>query len=125
MSENIHVAGCQSSTICAVDPLPPTAGELTYLTHVTAVIEWRVASIAFSPELYTLMYSTTPDDVNTIMTEPQFSGTDTTLTDRVYTVTLENLSPATTYYYRIKAENMVGVTLTDISSFNTRESPSC
>ena len=88
-------------------------------------MEWRVASIAFSPELYTLMYSTTPDDVNTIMTEPQFSGSDTTLTDRVYSATLENLSPTTTYYYQIKAENTVGMTLTNMSSFSTRESPSC
>ena len=96
---------------------------MTYLTHLTAVIEWRVAFIVFSPELYTLMYSTTPNNVNTIMTEPQFSGTDTTLTDRVYSVTLKNLSPATTYYYQIKAENTIGITLTEISSFSTRESP--
>ena len=96
---------------------------MTYLTHLTAFIEWRVASIVFSPELYTLMYSTTPDDINTIMTEPQFSGTDTTLTDRVYSVTLKNLSPTTTYYYQIKAENTVGMTLSNISSFTTREFP--
>ena len=114
------------TTFCIVVPLPPTAGEVTYLTHKTAVIEWRVASIAFSPELYTFMYSrsTTPDDVNTIMTEPQFSGTDITLTDQVYSVRLENLSPTTTYYYYIKAENTFGMTLTNVSSFSTRESPS-
>lgn len=67
------------------------------------------------------MYSTTPDDVNTMMTEPQFSGTDTTLTDQVYTVRLEDLVPGTTYYYQIKVENTVGITLTEVLTFSTRK----
>ena len=107
----------------SVSPSLPTTVEVTYLTHITAVIEWRVDSIAFSPELYTLMYSTTADDLNTIMTEPQFSGTNITVTGQVYSVRLENLSPGTRYYYQIKVENTVGITLTDISAFSTRKSP--
>ena len=69
------------------------------------------------------MYSTTADDLNTVMTEPQFSGTDITVTGQVYSVRLENLSPGTRYYYQIKVENTVGITLTDILNFSTRKYP--
>ena len=100
-------------------PLTPTL-EVTYLTHITAVIQWRVASIAFSPEDYTLVYATSPNE-NPIQTESQFSGTDITLTDQVYSVRLENLSPGTTYYYQLRVINTFGVTDTDMFTFDTRE----
>ena len=67
------------------------------------------------------MYSITEDDVNTMMIGPFFSGTDISQTNQMYTVTLEGLSPATTYYYQIKAENTFGMTLSDIFTFETRK----
>lgn len=101
-------------------PNLPTLIQVTDLTHIRARIEWTVPLIVFTPELYTFMYSTTQDDLNTIILDPMFSGTDIAITDQLYFVLLEGLSTGTTYYYQIKIENTVGMVLTDVASFNTR-----
>ena len=90
------------------------------LSHISAVIRWTVPAISFSPELYTIEYDTNADDFS-MAAEPQFSGTDITLTDQAYSVQLENLIPGTTYYYRLKIENTFGVLYTDTISFSTRK----
>lgn len=96
--------------------------EVTFLTHIESRIEWTVPFIVFSAETYTLMYSTTQDDINTVMGDPIFSGSDLSQTDKSYSVLLQDLTPGTTYYYQIKIENTIGITLTEIYNFETRMS---
>ena len=103
-----------------VIPNEPIDVGVTYHTHIEARIEWTVPSIVFSAETYTLMYSITQDDLNTIMGETMSSGTDLSLTDQVYSVLLKDLSPGTKYYYQIKIENTFGIRLTQIYNFDTR-----
>lgn len=101
--------------------MPVSEGEIVHLTHTTAVIQWTVPTIAFSAEIYTFMYSVTEDTVNTIMIGPFSSGTDISQTNKMYSIALEDLSPGTRYYYQIKAENTIGMTLSEIFTFDTRK----
>ena len=101
-------------------PNEPTSIEVTNITHVAARVQWIVSSIVFSVETYTLMYSTTEDNLNTQMLEPLFSGTDLSQRDKLYYVQLGGLQPGTTYYYQIMIENTIGITLTDVLTFDTR-----
>ena len=90
------------------------------LTHIGALIEWTVPAIVFSAETYTLLFSTTPDDLNTVMGGQLFSGTDVSVTNKLYSIKLDNLSPGTTYYYQLAIQNTVGTKLTDVLTFDTR-----
>ena len=101
------------------NPLPPNDLRVTYLSHVTAVIEWNVPSIAFSSETSLLEYGTDSNDF-TSQTEQQFSGTDITVTNLNYMVRLTELSRGTTYYYRLSTTNIFGTTESDTLSFSTR-----
>ena len=103
-----------------VPPNLPTSIEVTEITHIAASIEWTVVSIVFSAETYTLVYSTTLDDLDTVTGEQKFSGTDLSQTDKTYFVKLDGLSAGTIYYYQIKIENTVGVIVTEVFTFETR-----
>ena len=105
-----------------VNPNEPLDVQVAFLTHIEARIEWTVPFIVFSAETYTLVYSTTQDDLNSVMGDAKFSGTDLTLTDQLYSTLLKDLIPGTTYYYQIKIENTFGMTLTQIYTFATRTS---
>lgn len=99
-------------------PQPPNV-ELIYLTHISAVIQWTVPTIVFSSEQYTLQYGIDMNQLN-MQSQSYFSGTDISVKDQVYSVRLEDLSPATTYYYRVETVNTHGTTYTDVLSFSTR-----
>ena len=92
--------------------------ELIYLTHISAIIQWTVPTIVFSPEQYILEYG---NNMNLDMqSQPQYSGTDISVEDRIYSVRLEGLSPGTTYYYRVQTMNTAGTAYTETLSFPTR-----
>ena len=93
--------------------------ELVNLTHISAVIQWTVPTIVFSPEQYILEYGNNMDALD-MQSESQYSSTDISVKDQVYSVKLEGLSPAATYYYRIHAVNTFGTTHTDMFSLSTR-----
>ena len=106
-------------SLSTANPQPPSNLRVTYFSHISAVIEWNVPSIVFSSEMYLLEYGTDSNDLS-LKTEPQFSGTDITVTNLDYMVRLTELSRGTTYYYRLSTTNIFGTTKSETLSFSTR-----
>lgn len=102
-------------------PRLPEDVQVLDTTHFGVKIQWRIPSIAFSAETYTLFYGETEDNLTLTAGEPQFSGTNLAVENQIYSVNLINLSPGTTYYYRIRLENTYGPIMTTVAQFNTRK----
>lgn len=85
----------------------------------TATISWRIPYIT-SPEMYTVQYGLNSDDLST-SNDTISSGTNTSITNQEYSVTLEELLYVTTYYFKVVVTNDVGSVETEVLSFTTPE----
>ncbi|MFI7601412.1 cellulase family glycosylhydrolase [Actinoplanes sp. NPDC049681] len=115
-------AGVSSGTFWAADPAPVTQPPAAFepvspAAGATGVIGPRSYSWSAAPGAgyYTLTVSRRPD-----LTDPVISATglDTT----TYTPA-EDLDPATTWYWNVRATNAAGSTATPVATFTTRALP--
>ena len=99
-------------------PSQPTSVRYINTTHSTATIEWRISSIAYTPETYYVEYGTSRSVLNQQSRSIE-SGSDLTITNQLYSVDITGLMSNTTYYYRVVASNSFTSTPSTISSFVT------
>ena len=79
----------------------------TNIQDSSALIQWTVSSIAYTPETYVVEYGTSQDSLD-MTSDPTHSGEDITIANVTYSVTLSDLRENTTYYVRIVATNTAG-----------------
>ena len=94
-------------TIFTLEPVNPIKPEYVMTKDITtdsAIIQWTVSYISYSPETYVVKYGTSQDTLiqnsSTI-----YSGDDITITNMTYSVKLSNLKENTTYYVQVVATN--------------------
>ena len=87
-----------------VNPIKPEHIMFKNITTNSAIIQWTVSYISYSPETYVVKYGTSQDTLiqnsSTI-----YSGDDITITNMTYSVKLSNLKENTTYYVQVVATN--------------------
>ena len=77
---------------------------ITDITVDSALIQWTVSYIAYSPEVYVVKYGTSQDSL-TENSDSTYSGEDTTITNKTYSIKLSNLKENTSYYVQVMATN--------------------
>lgn len=90
------------------------------MTATTVTISWTIPAVLYTEEEYYVEYGLQ----STILDQrsaSQFSGSDTEVTDVMYTVTLQNLHPYYTYYFVVTSENEVSPKSTETFTFTTLE----
>ena len=76
----------------------------TNVQDSSALIQWTVSSIAYTPETYVVEYGTSQDSLD-MTSDPTHSGEDIAIANVTYSVTLSDLRENTTYYVHIVATN--------------------
>ena len=66
----------------------------TNVQDSSALIQWTVASIAYTPETYVVEYGTSQDSLD-MTSDPTHSGEDITVVNQMYSVKLSSLEPDT------------------------------
>ena len=87
-----------------VHPIIPDRVMITDITADSALIQWTVPYIAYSPEVYVVKYGTSQHSL-TENSDSTYSGEDTTITNKTYSIKLSNLKEYTTYYVQVVATN--------------------
>ena len=82
----------------------PTFVKIIDSSNDSVTIQWKVSTIAYTPETYFIEYGTAVDQLN-MPSSKQESGPSIMVQDRVYSIELTGLQPWTTYYYRVVATN--------------------
>ena len=90
----------------------------TSVRHDRATIQWTVSRIAYTPETYTVHFSTSPGSLTNV-SQQQESGDDFTATNMQFSVQLTGLSAGTRYYYQVVAMNSEGFTASIEQNFTT------
>ena len=85
-------------------PLIPKRIRTEKISDSSAVIQWTVSSIAYTPETYVVEYGTSQDSLD-MTSDPTHSGGDITIANVTYSVTLSDLKENTTYYVLVVATN--------------------
>ena len=90
--------------------------------HDRATVQWSVSYLAYSPETYTVNYGLATDSLGMSATAPQ-RGDNFNIPNQpfLFSAVLTGLSPGMTYYYRVEAENSVGITLSAVQQFTSNE----
>ena len=89
------------------------------ISDSSALIQWTVSSIAYTPETYVVEYGTSQDSLD-MTSDPTHSGEDITIANVTYSVTLSDLRENTTYYVHIVATNTAGrSTTSSVERFTT------
>ena len=88
-------------------------------TPYSANISWVVGFISFDTETYSVQYGS--DMSLQDSSEVVMGSTDGLVTNQVFSVNITGLTPFTTYYYIVWANNSVGNTKTSVMSFTTNE----
>ena len=105
-------------------PLSPVNTTATSIRYNGAVINWIVTSIAYTPEQYTVLYGTSSNNLSQSSLVLNGSA-NFSITDAVLSLDLIDLTPDTMYYYRVRSNNTVGSTESDINNFRTKENCKC
>ena len=86
----------------------------------SVTISWTVANIAFDHENYTVIYGTERAVLQNT-SEVVEGDHNVFATDGVFNVTIAGLTPFTTYYYILLANNSIGSTSSNLMNFTTNE----
>ena len=70
----------------------------------SVIIQWTVAYISYSPEMYLVQYGINREDLDQ-NSSVVYSGDDITITSKAYSVELSDLRDNTTYYVQVLATN--------------------
>jgi len=88
-------------------------------TPYSVNISWAVHFISFDTETYSVQYGS--DMSLQDSSEMVMGSIDGLVTNQVFSVSITGLTPFTTYYYIVWANNSVGSTKTSVMSFTTNE----
>ena len=100
-------------------PMMPVLDGIGNISDSSALIQWTVSSIAYTPETYVVEYGTSQDSLD-MTSDPTHSGEDITVVNQMYSVTLTDLREKTTYYVHIVANNTAGrSTTSSVERFTT------
>ena len=112
-------------------PAAPVVVQAPVVTTATsAVIQWSVPVVTYSPEQYTVYYTTnssgcptnSDEGYNKSVTVYGLNHTDFfTIRDQQYNVTLNNLHPHTVYCYKVVVSNTEGRNESMMRMFETME----
>ena len=105
--------------ICAGIPVEPTELMAQDISAVSANVSFTIASIAITQETYVVMYGIDMDNLD--MSSDTVNSLSDDATNQSYSVVLDNLAGATTYYYQVVSENVYSTSSSDTSSFTTLE----
>jgi phosphodiesterase/alkaline phosphatase D-like protein len=99
--------------------------KLERATDIWAIIRWTTDSIKGTSLRYgAVQYGTDPDHLNETATSP--NRWNPNLPYMIYRVQINHLAPDTTYYYRVKSENALGVSegaQSAVAKFTTKPAP--
>ena len=88
-------------------------------------VHFRVPSLTYDPEVYSVRYGTSSSNLREESTPPVSSGSSIGAVDISLSVVLEGLMTNTTYYYLVIANNRVGMTESTVSTFTTGQFELC
>lgn len=92
----------------------------TNINRTTAYITWVVPRFTYGTETYIVQYGVSSDALD-METDIVFSGLDSSLTNQIFSVALNDLQPFTTYYFRVLSTNILTTTNSDTAAFTTSE----
>ena len=131
----MHTIGLHLSSQPTNRSLTTSSSSSTVPTTVTsptsALIQWSVPIVTYSPEQYTVYYTTnssgcpadSDEGYNKSVTVYGLNHTDFfTIRDQQYNVALSNLVPYTVYCYKVVANNTEGKNVSMLRIFETIES---
>jgi hypothetical protein len=121
LTESSSFSATSTASVTVQGPAAPMSVSLrsTDVTDTTATISWTVASIAYTPETYTVLYGTTRDNLDRTSGQQRTSGSDISVTSLPLSLPLSGLDPDSAYYYTVNASNSYSFTLYDTNTFNT------
>ncbi|XP_019851636.1 PREDICTED: hemicentin-1-like [Amphimedon queenslandica] len=120
-STDPNVTLSANSTVNIIGPSKPflpiriIAGDFG---HSTALIQWTVPSIAYSPESYFIRYGTSRNNLN-FKSSTLIGTQDLDAKDQTLSITLRYLTHDTLYYYQVVSTNTFGETNSVIYSLRT------
>ena len=116
---------CSPSLYAFLEPVYPISPSHVMITDInsdSAIIQWTVSYISYSPETYVVKYGTSQDTLIQNST-PTFSGDDITITNMTYSIKLSHLKEDTTYYVQVVATNTAQrSSVSSVKQFRTLES---
>ena len=87
-------------------PVLPTFVRAINSSNDSVTIQWKVSTIAYTPETYFVECGTAEDELKMCNNFSELvSGPNIGIQDKVYSIELNNLLPQTIYYYRVVATN--------------------
>ena len=102
-------------------PLPPSDILFENISSTSVTISWRVHSVSYTPETYTVHYGTSNSESSQTVHGPTQLQEILNINGAEYNVTLTDLKPYTQYYYYVNATNTEGTTQSNVSNFTTLE----
>ena len=107
-----------------MNPEKPEVIEAVNKTSTSVTISWRVHSVSYTPETYTVHYGTSDSDQigssQTVHSPTQLQEI-LNINGAEYNVTLTDLKPYTQYYYYVNATNTEGSSSSALKYFMTDE----
>jgi len=105
-------------------PFPPELQKDVTTTRYSVNISWVIPSIIFDQESYTVQYG---NDLTMLLYTSEIvqGDNDTNILDGMFSVSITELTPFTTYYYTVNATNSIGSTNSDVMSFRTDQAGMC
>ena len=99
-------------------PQQPTTISSGNVGFTSAIIQWTVPIIAYTPETYVVNYGISISSLD-LMSRTVQSGSDFEAVNQVFAVELTGLVDSTTYFYQVVAANGQGSSSSVIQSFST------
>ena len=100
----IHAQTIITNDIGIRAPIIPEGVNVTQISTNSAIIQWVIPSIAYTPEMYVVEYSEMLDSLiysaNSTSREDNITAVDTN-----HSVQLKDLEPGTKYYFVVEAQN--------------------
>ena len=106
------------SSLAKLPPVKPVITTVITTPH-SVNISWVVQFISFDNETYSVQYGS--DISLQDSSEVVMGSTDGLVTNQVFSVNITGLTPFTTYYYIVWANNSVGNTKTSVMNFTANE----
>ena len=99
-------------------PEQPTGLGFDDITYISAILEWTIPYVSYTPENYQIRYGLTEANLDQA-SQIVDGGTDLVSTNQVFSVGLTGLLPDTNYYWIVVSNNSFASTESSIGTFLT------